>query len=177
MLTFHEEKPEVMVFDDSGALLQSWPAPVVEGHGMALVTDDGAEHLWISDNGSKNRPADGGTYAPDPSPVKGTVTKFTLDGQVVTKLPTPPLPIYETGDYGPTQVAVDEVSAGGTGDIWVSDCYGQGIVHRFDKDGTYLSSIDGEEGAGRFAHPHAVYIDRRGDAPELYVADRRNKRV
>jgi hypothetical protein len=177
IFTFHEERPEVLVIDAEGNPLASWPVDLIEGHGMTIVVEDGVEALWISDNGSKNRPASDGSYVPEPSPVHGTVAKYTLTGEKILTLSTPPLPIYENGDYGPTQVAVDQVSDGGSGDIWVSDCYGQALVHRFDQHGAYLATIDGAAGAGRFAHPHAVYIDRRAERPELYVADRRNKRV
>ena len=60
----------------------------------------------------------------------------------------------------------------------MADGYGSSLVHRFDKDGSYLSTLSGEEGGGRFVCPHAVYIDRRGGkVPELYIADRENKRV
>jgi hypothetical protein len=75
-------------------------------------------------------------------------------------------------------VAVDEERFGGGGAIWVADGYGSSLVHRFDKDGTHLAALSGEEGGGRFLCPHAVFIDRRGDkAPELYIADRENRRV
>ena len=39
-------------------------------------------------------------------------------------------------------------------------------------------TLTGEEGGGRFLCPHAVFIDRRGGkTPELYIADRENRRV
>ena len=41
-----------------------------------------------------------------------------------------------------------------------------------------MSTLSGDEGAGRFSCPHAVFIDRRGaKTPEVYIADRSNKRV
>ena len=45
------------------------------------------------------------------------------------------------------------------------------------RDGDYVSSINGEEGAGAYNCPHGIYIDRRKSEPELYVADRANSRV
>jgi len=85
--------------------------------------------------------------------------------------------------YSPTWVAVNEERHGGNGDVWVADGYGQSYVHRYDKSGNYIASINGEEGvAGRFNCPHAIFIDRRrsgqgGSGTELYVADRANGRV
>ena len=65
----------------------------------------------------------------------------------------------------------------GNGDVWVAGGYGESYVHRFDKPGDYLGSINGEEGARRFDCPHGIFIDRRKGDPELYVADRTNYRV
>lgn len=67
---------------------------------------------------------------------------------------------------------------GGNDDIWVADGYGSSLVHRYDKNGQYLSSIDGEEGkAGHFKSPHTIFVDTRKSDPELYIADRANNRV
>ena len=74
-------------------------------------------------------------------------------------------------------MAVNEERYGGNGDVWVSDGYGKFHVHRYDKSGNYLGSINGGEGAGAFSIPHGIYIDRRKDEPELYVGDERNKRI
>ncbi len=82
------------------------------------------------------------------------------------------------GDYCPCGAAVDEERLGGTGDIWVADGYGSSLVHRFDEQGNVQLTLSGEEGGGRFLCPHAVFIDRRGGkTPELYIADRENRRV
>ncbi|MFV1980831.1 MAG: hypothetical protein ACC655_06735, partial [Rhodothermia bacterium] len=59
---------------------------------------------------------------------------------------------------------------------WVADGYGSSYLHRYDKSGRYLSSLSGEEGAGRFDCPHGLWADMRSGVPELYVADRGNKR-
>ena len=67
---------------------------------------------------------------------------------------------------------------GGNGDVWVTDGYGEYYVHRYDKDGNYLTSLSGEEGsAGRFSNPHGVWIDTRKPESELYISDRRNQQV
>ena len=41
-----------------------------------------------------------------------------------------------------------------------------------------MGSINGSEGrAGAFDEPHAIFIDRRGSEPELYIADRGSSRI
>ncbi|MEV0291802.1 hypothetical protein AB0H36_47420 [Kribbella sp. NPDC050820] len=177
VVTFDEKLPRVLVLGRDGSLVRTFDVDLVEGHGMVLVREGDEELLWISDNGSKRRRRDDGTYEPDVKPLRGSVAQFRLDGTEVFRLKMPALPVYAAGDYCPTAVAVDEEQFGGGGDIWVADGYGQMVVHRFDNAGTYLMTIDGTTGAGRFTHPHAVYIDRRDATPELLVADRRNKRI
>ena len=45
------------------------------------------------------------------------------------------------------------------GDMWIADGYGEQYVHRYNKSGDYISSINGEEGqAGPFGGPHALWI-------------------
>lgn len=174
VITFGEDRPEVLVLDPNGELLTSWTPDVVEGHGLFLTNEGGEQFLWISDIGTKNRPQDDGSYVPDPEPSHGAVVKYTLDGREVQRITAPDIEPYREGSFSPGQVAVDDQ---GSGDIWVADPYGQALVTRFDREGNLLTVLSGEEGAGRFAHPHAVFIDRRRGEPELLVADRRNKRV
>ena len=176
IVTYHPGDPTVLVFDKDGNLKDSWDSGVLEGHGMAIAKEGDTEYLWIADNGVKN--AKETDYKWMPEGKTGQVVKMTLDGQTVLKLPSPDLPVYRQGRYNPTWVAVNEERHGGNGDVWVADGYGLSYVHRYRKDGEYISSISGEEGsAGRFNQPHAVFIDRRKAAPELYIADRSNKRV
>lgn len=70
----------------------------------------------------------------------------------------------------PTGVAVAP-----SGDIFVSDGYGNARVHHFNADGDLLHSW-GEPGGdpGQFRLPHDIAIDARG---RLLVADRENSRI
>ena len=178
VLTFHSGSPTVLAFDREGRHLRSWDLGVADAHGMTLVEEDGTEFLWIADNGSKRAADLGYEYAAGSEQVSGQVLKTTLDGRTVTTLKLPDLPVYRGSRCSPTSVAVDEERFGGTGDVWVADGYGESYVHRYDKTGAYISSINGEEGsAGRFDCPHGIFINRRKGEPELYVADRANARV
>lgn len=178
IVTISEERPEVLILGEDGAVVSSWIADGVEGHGLALTEGDDGEVLWISDIGTKNQPNAEGDYTAAPAgPVRGAVRAYTLHGEELFRIKAPGLPVYENGDFCPAQIAVDETRFGGSGDIWVADCYGQALVHRFRADGEYVQTLSGEEGAGRYGHPHSVFIDRRRNKPELLVADRRNRRV
>jgi DNA-binding beta-propeller fold protein YncE len=61
------------------------------------------------------------------------------------------------------------------GDIYVSDGYGNSVVHRFGADGRLKCTWGGRgTGPGEFTTPHAVWIDPRN---RVLVADRENNRV
>jgi len=106
------------------------------------------------------------------------VVKLTLEGQRVMEFQRPDIGVYRQGDYMPTWVAVHKERHGANGDVWVADGYGESQVHRFDKAGAYIGTINGAEGeAGVFSCPHAILIDYRKSSPELYTTDRSNGRI
>ena len=176
LIGFHPGESSVLVFNQEGDLLRSWPIDLAEGHGLVLCHEDGAEGLWAVDNGSKKLKRYGYDNPPGSDQISGRVVKFSLEGRALSQLQRPPLPVYEGTRFSPTAVAVNEEVQGGNGDVWVADGYGAYLVHRFDREGDYLSSLSGEEAAGRFDCPHGIFIDRRKTEPELYVADRSNGR-
>lgn len=168
----------MLIFSPTGALERVVPCPIREAHGLTLVEEDGIERAWIADIALKYLPQPDGSYHLDGEAKSGQVVKIDLDGTVLQRLERPPLDVYRSRRYSPTSVAVDQTRHGGSGDIWVADGYGESLVHRFAENGSYLGTISGEEGdAGRLSCPHSVFIDRRHDEPELYVADRSNAQV
>lgn len=163
VVTFHPGEPRILVFEPDGTLVRSVEVEVANAHGLCLVNEEGRDLLWLADNGAAG-PAQ--------------VIKVDLNGRTLERLERPDLPCYREGRYAPTAVAVHEARFGGNGDVWVADGYGQSIIHRYDAQGHYLSSITGEEGAaGLFRTPHGLFVDRRKEEPELYIADRANRRI
>ena len=178
ILTGHQDDPVILTLDRDGNVKGSWESGVFDPHGMTLVKEDDTEYLWIADPGRKRRPATGYEYPEGGGPVRGQAVKKTLDGQTVMELSRPDLPVYRDGDYMPTWIAVNEERFGGNGDVWVADGYGAYYVHRYDRSGSHVASINGEEGrAGAFNNPHGIFIDRRKPEPELYIGDRASDRV
>lgn len=182
LVTLDTRDPVLMHLNAAGQALQSCAAPLAEAHGITSVIDGDTEFLWVADNGSKLIPSTAGDatkWVSQAGPHGGQVVKLTMAGQLTARLETPPHSAYlGGGSYAPTSVVVDERRHGGTGDIWVADGYGQGYIHHFDADGGYLDSVNGQDGPGGiFRCPHAIFIDRRGGEPELYVADRGNAQV
>lgn len=160
VLVFNQADPAVLHYCPGGGLVAGWGDRFAGAHGMTLVVDHGQEQLWLTDQYS------------------GEVVRTTLQGRTLQSLARPDLPMYEQGKYAPTWVAVNERRFGGNGDVWVTDGYGQSVIHRYDESGRYCGTISGEEGkAGRFNCPHGIAFDWRRGEPELYVADRSNTRV
>jgi len=175
IISCNQSKATIQTFDKSGNLLSSWDTGLKEAHGITIVKENNEEYLWIADNGRKRHAHIGYEYD---DTFHGHVAKFTLDGNRVMDINKPDIPIYESSVYSPTWVAINEDRYGGNGDIWVTDGYGSNSIHRYDKSGNYISTINGNEGsAGHFDCPHSIFIDVRKPDHELYIADRSNGRV
>jgi hypothetical protein len=160
VVIFRQSNPAILVFDIDGNYQFGWGNRFAGAHGLTLVEEEnGAEFLWLTDH------------------LSGEVVKTTLKGEKILNLEKPPLEIYQKGNYAPTWVAVNETRFSGNGDVWVADGYGESLVHRYNRKGKYLMTIDGTTGAGRFNCPHGIWFDSRQLKPQLLIADRSNFRV
>jgi hypothetical protein len=182
---------QLVAFGNGGHLVRVVSQGLTEGHGITLVREGDTEYLWVADPGfvfaCTSDDGDAGLAAMFGKGLRQEtreprVVKLTVSGEILAELPMPPTDPNAApglmGAYCPTSIAIDEERFGGSGDIWVADGYGNSLVHRFDRDLHHVSTLSGDEGAGRFSCPRAVFIDRRSTkSPELYIADRSNKRV
>jgi len=145
----------VIVFEPDGRFVMSFGQGVFSErtHGI-LAGPDGSIYC-----------ADDGTH---------TITRFTADGRLLLTLGerNQPAPRWSGQPFNrPTHAAVSPV----TGNLYVSDGYGNSRIHKFTADGQYVSSW-GEPGidAGQFIRPHNIAVD---DQDRVYVADRECHRV
>jgi hypothetical protein len=152
---FNRGEHPMIIFDRDGNFLSSWGEGLFSErpHGLTIGPDDTLYCVDDSDH---------------------TVRKFTLDGQVLMTLGTPgkSAPFQSGLPFNrPTKVAL----APETGDIYVTDGYGNSRVHKYSPDGKHLFSW-GEPGSdpGEFNLVHSVCTDKDG---YVYVADRENHRV
>lgn len=148
----------VIIFEQNGRFVNSWGEGLfVRPHGMTLAHDaDGTEVLYCVD--------DDGHW----------IGKFTLDGKLLSQIgvrgegapPGSGQPFNR-----PTKVALDPKS----GDLYISDGYGNARVHKYAADGRHLLSW-GDYGTdpGQFNLPHSVCTDSAG---RVYVADRESHRI
>ena len=164
----NKEHP-VLVFDRDGNFLSSWGAGLFafphtiradKDDNLWLVDRDHAQMMlfdtsgrWLRTVGTRGFRSDTGV-APD---------DFRADAWERV-----------THGGGPFNLPTD-IDVAPSGEMFVTDGYGNARVHKFAADGTHLFSW-GEPGTapGQFNLPHAVWIDRHG---RLLVADRENDRV
>ena len=151
---FNRGDHPMIVFDGQGNFLRSWGEGLfTNAHGLTVGQD---ETLYCIDDGDH------------------TVRQCTLDGKVLMTIGIPGKPAkYQSGlpFNRCTDVAIDP----STGDLYVTDGYGNSRVHKYSPDGKPLFSW-GEPGTdpGEFNIVHNIATDVDG---YVYVADRENHRV
>ncbi len=147
---FTRAQHPVQVFDKNGKFLRSWGKEIDKAHHIKIDHDG---NVWISDVGLH------------------LVQKYTPEGKLLMTLGTKGMAGRDkTHFYMPTDIAISK-----SGDIFVSDGYGNARVVHFDAKGTFINEW-GElgHGPGQFSTPHAIAIDSKD---RIYVADRNNVRV
>ncbi len=171
---FNRGPHPVMVFDKEGNFIRSWGEGIfIRPHGVFIDPDDA---IWCTDDNGH------------------TVRKFDTSGNLLLTIGYPGGPIVDAYDWNkhsdtgydgrdfhtvkraglpfnrPTKAVIAS-----SGDLFVSDGYGNARVHKFSKDGRLLHSW-GEPGSGpgQFAIPHSVAVDKQD---RIYVADRENRRI
>lgn len=147
---FNRSQHPVIVFDREGNFLSSWGEGIFANpHGICI---DPHDQVWLVDANAH------------------LVLKFTGEGERLMTLGTKGEPKEGAPFNRPTGAAVSP-----SGDIYVSDGYGNSMVHRFSSAGSLLGSWGSSgEGPGQFTTPHGVWVDSGG---LVYVADRPNNRI
>ena len=159
----------VVIFDRDGKFVSSWGAGLfLQPHAIRIDADD---NVWLTDEFHMQ------------------FMKFTNDGKLLQT-------IGIQGGRSDTGVGPDDFSStawksvthgGGpfnlptdiavapSGEMFMSDGYGNARVHKFSADAKHMFSW-GEPGTGpgQFNLPHGVWVDSRG---RLLLADRENDRV
>ena len=147
------EKP-LNVYDADGNHLATWGDGIIQpnaAHGIFIDNDD---NVFVTD--AKDH----------------AVYKFNSDGELLMTLGTPGTPGENPGDpfNRPTDIAVAS-----TGDIIVSDGYGNKHVHKYTADGEYVLTWGGEgSGPGEFTISHTVRLDKED---RIWNCDRENRRI
>jgi DNA-binding beta-propeller fold protein YncE len=172
---FNRGNMPVLVFDREGNLVHMWGNPdpysgtveITDPYGNPMVTWPGNQYVWAH---SVRVDHDDNVWLVDT--IGNRIYKCDPAGKTVLTIGTGVPAPRQGGEMfnRPTDVAVHPR----TGEIFISDGYGNSRVHRLDPEGRHILSW-GEPGAdpGQFSLPHNLAI--AGD--EVVVCDRENHRV
>ena len=143
--------PALLVYDREGVYLDTWGAGLLKNPHL----------LWVD--------AEDRVYAADTD--DHTIRCFSPQGEVVRTWGTPGAP----GAAGRPFNRPTRAMRGPSGDLYVSDGYGQHRIHRISSAGELLHSW-GSAGAGpgQFALPHSLWVDRE---ERVWAVDRENNRI
>ena len=162
---FNRSDHPLIVLDRDGKFLNSWgEGDLPDAHGMFIDADD---NLYM--------------------PVKNShvVLKYSPDGNLLMTMGDWDKP-SDTGWTGnvndPAKQAAgpfnrpSDIALDASGDLYISDGYGNSRVHKFTSDGKLLFSWGepGKTGQGEFHVPHGVWVHTDG---RVFVADRENNRI
>ena len=162
------DHPSIFVFDSEGKYIRAFGSQFQGGgHGIEIRAEGGEEFLYVcayqhcktfakmTPKGEivwqKYAPMESGMYAKDED--------------------TKPEQVWGRDRFMPTNFAFTD-----DGGFLLADGYGAFYIHRYDKDGKWLSHFGGPgKGEGKFNTPHGVWIDRReGRKSSIVVCDRAN---
>lgn len=150
----NETKNNILVYDKSGKLLESWGNSYPGGHGLTISNEGGEQFLFIADT------------------KRNQVIKTDLKGREVLKLDYP----KETGEYAypnqftPTETAINPIN----GDIYVADGYGRNFITQYTSKGEYIRHFGGRGSENnQFQCCHGIIVDTRDTKkPTLIITDR-----
>ncbi len=147
---FQRADPPVIVYAPDGGFHAAWGAgEVADAHGIFISSDN---RVFLVDRDAHEiqiRDGSGGRL-----------------GEIGQRH----RPNFQAPFNSPTDIAL-----AADGEMYVSDGYGNSLVHRFSAGGEHLASWGTcGAGPGEFTTPHAVWVDSRD---RVLVADRENNRV
>ena len=166
-----KDHPSIFVFDAAGKFVRAFGNQFQGGgHGLEVRTEGKDQFLYVTGYQQLKNFA-----------------KLTLTGELVWEKRAPmesgiyradedtkPAKRWGADAFMPTNYAF--LPDGG---FFLADGYGSFRIHRYDKDGKWLSMFGKRgKGAGEFNTPHGLWIDNRpGREPSVVVTDRANKRL
>ncbi len=166
-----KDHPSIFVFDGQGKFVRAFGQQFQGGgHGLEVRTEGREQYLYVTGYQQLKNFA-----------------KLTLKGEPVWEKRAP----MESGLY-PAEEDTKPAKRWGRdafmptnyaflpdGGFFLADGYGAYRIHRYDKNGKWLSMFGGTgTGPGEFNLPHGIALDDRpGRTPSVVVCDRANKRL
>ncbi len=167
------EHPSIFVFDPKGQFIRAFGNQFQGGgHGMEVRKEGNEEFLYVC--GYQNVKAfakltlTGETVWEKYAPMDSGVYRKGEDGPNAVRFAGNARPRWGRDAFLPTNFAFLE-----DGGFLLADGYGSFFIHRYDKEGNWLSKFGGPgKGQGSFATPHGICIDRRSGRERVAICDR-----
>ena len=161
-LSVQDPTAGLQVYAPDGKFLRNVPNAPSDFHGFVIRKQDDGEFIY------------GATMRGQ------TVVKMRLDGGIVMTIGSASIPDqYKTKNARSGQLAMllTGLDVAPNGDIYVTDGYASDFIHRFDRNGKYLSSFGGKAAPYSFNTLHKLAIDTRFEPARIIGVDRANNRV
>ena len=152
----------LQVYAPDGKFLRNVPNAPSDFHGFVIRTQADGEFIY------------GATMRGQ------TVVKMRLDGGIAMTIGSSSIPDeFKARNARSNQLTMvlTGLDVAPNGDIYVTDGYSSDYIHRFDKNGKYLSSFGGKKEPYRFNTLHKLAIDTRFEPARIIACDRANNRV
>jgi len=153
LLTTTHPKNNVLIYDRSGKILDSWDLNCPGAHGLTAVNQGGEEFFFITD------------------PDSNKLCKTNSKGEKLLELSYPKeVKAYTSSSlFKPAETAVAE-----NGDFYVADGYGLDYIIQYDHEGNYIRHFGGHgDDDDLFDCCHGVTIDNRENSnPTLLITSR-----
>lgn len=154
ILLTNEPKNNVLIYDKSGKLLETWTLQLPGAHGLTIHDENGEEYLYITDY------------------TLGEVYKTTLTGRVLLTIKHPKTinEYNECDKFKPTETCI-----GPNGDIYVADGYGSQYMLQYNAKGEFIRKFGGDSAIqeDKFKQAHGITLDTRDpNNPTLLCTER-----
>ena len=182
ILVLHRGANPIMLFDATGRFVRAWGDGLFSNGkvgGIPLGDRQPGQSGYTAVYGAAGCHACGAhAIRVDPD---GNIWVVDAPGHVIYKMDATGRVLIELGSKGISGVSrttfnlPTDVAFGPTGEIYVSDGYGNARVVKYDADGQYVLQWGSRgTGPGEFGLPHNLAVDAAG---RVYVTDRDNQRV
>ncbi len=152
LLLTNETKNNIIVYNKSGKLLESWGHDFPGAHGLTVQHDGDNDYLFITDTD------------------KHEVYKTTIDGKIIFTITAP----KDVAAYANTTAFVPtETTVLANGEFYIADGYGAQHIMHYDEKGRLKNVFGGRgEGLAHFDNAHGICVDNRSGTPTLLITDR-----
>lgn len=152
VFVYSRSKHPLVIFNREGEFIDSWGEDVlIDAHGIYI---DGDDNVYCIERDNH------------------CIFKFNNKGELLMTIGTPGKPAENDGN--PFNLPTD-LAIASTGELFISDGYGNHRVHKYSAEGEHLLSWgEGGDGPGQFNLSHCVRLDKDD---RVWVCDRENNRI